>query len=236
LVVLWHARMSAAERDDINFNGTRNVAQAAVANRVRRFVYSSSTAAYDVNRGRGHSGTTEDSPLGKGDSSSYYANSKAVIERMLTEIVAKAGITLTMFRAGFIIGPRNKATTRSLRGLSFKPLGRDPRLQYVHEEDVAAAFTQAVLSDMPGAYNLISDDYVRLSELQKIIGVKPKATIPVWLARLIAHLRWKYSGAKLHPSWLDLMLVDSTVSNAKLKATGWRPKYNTAEALKSALG
>jgi len=32
--------MSATERDDINVNGTRNVAEAAVASRVKRFVYS----------------------------------------------------------------------------------------------------------------------------------------------------------------------------------------------------
>ena len=46
-VVLWPAKISVAERNDINFNGTRNVVEAAVANSVRRFIYSSSDAAYD---------------------------------------------------------------------------------------------------------------------------------------------------------------------------------------------
>ena len=235
-IVVWYAKMPAAERDDINFNGTRNVAEAAVTNKVRRFVYSSSVAAYDVNMARGGSAGTEDLPLGKGDSSSYYANSKAAAERILTEIIAPTGITLTILRPAFIVGPHNTATTQGLRELTFKPLGHDhARLQYVHEEDVASAFTQAVLTDMPGAYNVVPDDHLPLSEVQKIVGVKPVATLPVWLARLMMHLSWKYSGSQSHPSWLDMMLVDGTSSNAKLRATGWTPKYSTAETLKSAL-
>jgi len=38
-VVLWPAKMSVAERDDINLNGTRNMTRAAVANRVKRLSY-----------------------------------------------------------------------------------------------------------------------------------------------------------------------------------------------------
>jgi UDP-glucose 4-epimerase len=234
-VVLWPAKMPAADRDDINVNGTRNVAEAAVANRVKRFVYSSSDAAYDQFLLRGQSNVTEDFPLGKGNFSSYYCNAKATIERMLTATVVPAGITLTMFRPGYIIGHRNTATIQSLRANAVKLLGHDPRSQYVHEEDVATAFARAVLTDMPGAYNLDPDDYLQLSEVQKIVGVKSAPTVPLWLARLVMRVSWRYSGSPTHPSWLDVMLVDFTLSNAKLKATGWKPKYNSAKSLRSAM-
>ena len=234
-VVLWPAKMSAAERNDINLNGTRNVAEAAVANRVQRFVYSSSDAAYDQYQLRGQTNMTEDFPLGKGDFSSYYCNAKAAIERMLTEMLVPAGITLTMFRPGYIIGPRNTATIQSFRSNAVKLFGHDPRSQYVHEEDAAAAFARAVLTDMPGAYNLDPDDCLRLSEVQKIIGVKFAPTVPMWLARLIMLVSWKYLHSPTHPSWLDVMLVDFTLSNSRLKSTGWQPKYNSVEALRSAL-
>ena len=46
-IVQWSANMPAAVRDDINFNGTRNVAQAAIKNKVRGFLHASSVAAYD---------------------------------------------------------------------------------------------------------------------------------------------------------------------------------------------
>ncbi len=184
---------------------------------------------------RGQTNVSEDFPLGKGDSPSYYCNAKAAIERMLTEILGSAGITLTMFRPGYIIGPRNTATIQSLRANAVKLLGHDPRSQYVHEEDVAAAFTQAVLTDMQGAHNLDPDDYLRLSEVQKTVGVRFVPTVPVWLARLIMGASWKYFGSPTDSSWLDVMLADFTLSNALLKSTGWKPKYNSAGALRSAL-
>ena len=234
-IVVWYAKMPARERDSINFEGTRNVAEAAVANRVRRFVYSSSLAVYDMSI-RGRSDVTEDFPLGRGNAPSYYANSKAAAERILTEVIAPTGITLTILRPTFVMGPRNAATIEGLRELTLKPLSHDhARLQYVHEEDVAAACTQAVLTEMPGAYNVVPDDHLPFSDVQKIVGVKPTATIPVWLARLMMYFSWKYSGSQSHPSWLNLMLADSTASNAKLRATGWKPNYSTAETLKSAL-
>jgi len=234
-IVLWPAKMSASERDDININGTGNVARAALANRVQRFVYSSSDAAYDQYQLRGQTNVTEDFPLGKGDFSSYYCNAKAAIERMLTETLVPAGITLTMFRPGYIIGPRNTATIKSLRSNAVRLFGHDPRSQYVHEEDVSAAFARAVLTDMPGAYNLDPDDFLRLSEVQKIIGVKSAPTVPVWLARLIMRASWRYLHSPTHPSWLDVMLVDFTLSNSRLKAAGWKPKYSSVAALRSAI-
>jgi len=235
-VVTWYARMPAPERDGINFGGTRNVAEAAVANKALRFVHASSVAAYDGSVIAGQSGVTEDAPIGKGNSPSYYANSKATAERILTEVLAPTGIALTLLRPTFIIGPRNTTTIKAIHRLTFKPLGHDrARQQFVHEEDVASAFTRALLTDMPGAYNVVPDDYLPFNEVQKIIGMKPSVTIPLSLARIMSHFSWKYSESESHPSWLDLIFSDTTCSNAKLKATGWKPDYTTAEALKSAL-
>jgi len=178
---------------------------------------------------------TEDFPLGKGDSPSYYCNAKAAIERMLIEILGPARIGLTIFRPGYITGPRNTATIQSLRGNAVRLLGHDPRSQYVHEEDVADAFTRAVPDDMLGPYNLDPDDCLRLSEVQKIIGVGFAPTVPVWLARLVIRVSWQQFGSPTHPSWLDVMLADFTLSNARLKATGWKPRHGSVEALRSAL-
>lgn len=235
-VVAWPHRMPAAERDDVNLHGTVNVARAAVAGQVRRFVYSSSDAAYDQHLLKGRSGVTEDFPLGRGDASSYYCNAKAALERTLTDLVPPAGIALTMFRPGYIMGPRNTTTIASLRSTAVKLIGHDPRSQHVHEYDVATAFTQAVLTDLPGAYNLVPDDSVRLSEVQRILGIRHHLPVPVWLARRIMYASWRWFGSTTHASWLDVMLADFTLSNAKLRATGWAPRYGSVESLRSALG
>jgi nucleoside-diphosphate-sugar epimerase len=233
-IVQWLANMPAAVRDDINFNGTRNVAQAAVKNKVRGFLHASSVAAYDPIQAQGKENLGEDCPLGKGDSPMYYWNSKALAEKILSEIVTPSGIALTLFRISYIIGPCNYATVPGFRENAVLFPGYNPRAQFVHENDVAEAFAQAIRTDMPGAFNVVTDDSIRLSDIYKIIGAKPM-TIPVWLARLVAFVRWRYLGSPTHPSWVQATLVDFSASNAKLKATGWAPRYNCAEAIRTAL-
>ncbi len=234
-LVLWPARMPAQVRDSINFNGTQNVANAAVQNRVQRFIHASSVAAYDPDLARGKDRVGEDFPIGKGVSPLYYWNSKAKTERLLTELLGPSGMNLTFFRPGYIIGSRDRVTIKNFRENAVAFIGRDPRSQFVHEDDVAAGFMQAVSADTPGAYNLVPDDSIRLSELTRLLSVKFTPTVPVWLARFVAYIRWRYFGSSAHPSWVEAALIDCTASNEKLKGTGWTPRYNCADAIRAAL-
>jgi UDP-glucose 4-epimerase len=234
-IVLWFAKMPARVRDDINLNGVQNVARAAAANEVQRFVHASSTAVYDPELLLGQSDTDENSVLGKGDSFSYYCNGKAMAERTLSEVLGSTGTVLTFLRPTWVVGPRNRATLDSMRETAVNIPGRDPRTQYVHEDDVAAAFQQAVLADMPGAYNVVPDDFIRLSEVWQILGLDSVRTVPMWAARLVAAVQWRLFGSQTHPSWVGLMTLDATASNAKLRATGWVPSCGSADALRSAL-
>lgn len=164
-VVLWRAKMPVKERDDINFNGVGNVARSALASGVRRFIHASSMAAYDPRLAGGQTGVEEDFPLGRGDSPFYYWNSKAAAEKTLTEILGGTGVALTLFRPIYIMGPRNKSVARSYRSTAVNLLGYNPRRQFVHEADVAEAFVRALLTDMPGAFNIVPDDAIRLSDV-----------------------------------------------------------------------
>ena len=234
-VVLWPAKMPAEVRDDINLNGVRNVAKAAVANGVRRFVHASSNSAYDPETTWEKEGVTEDFPRGRGVSSFYYANGKAISERMVQEVLEPSGTVVTMFRPTFIIGPRNKDTVENYRRNTAKFRGKNPRMQFVHEDDVAEAFARAVVADLPGTYNLAPDDHTFWEDFLEIVGAGGAPTVPVWLARAIMGVRWRYLGTTTHPSWLMATLGSSVVGNAKMKATGWRPRYNSTGALKTAL-
>jgi nucleoside-diphosphate-sugar epimerase len=234
-IVLWSAKMSASERDDINLNGTRNVAQVALTHKVRRFVYASSMAVYDPVLVQGKTDVAEDFPLGKGHSPYYYWNAKALAERSLTELFAGSRTVLSMFRPIYIIGPRNRPTVQRYRENSIRFPGQDPRRQFIHEEDVAAAFVQAVRGDMPGAFNVVPDDFIHLSDVWKIVGARSTPTVPAWLAQWVTWFKWRWLGSPIHSSWVADILVDFTGSNAKLKKAGWQPRYGSAEALRSAV-
>jgi len=234
-VVLWSAKMPVKERDDINLNGIRNVSQAALANNVSRFVHTSSMAAYDPELGRGKSDISEDFPIGNGNSPFYYWNAKASAERTLAKLFVGTGTVVTCFRPIYIIGPRNRANARSYCENAVKFPGCNPRRQFIHEEDVASAFIQALHRDMPGSYNVVPDDFIRMNDVWNIVGAKFVPTVPVWLASWITGIRWRFLGSPIHPSWVQDMLVDFTGSNTKLKRTGWKPTYCSEESLRTAL-
>jgi UDP-glucose 4-epimerase len=233
-VVLWPARMPERERDDINLNGTRNVARAALKNGVRRFLHASSMAVYDPRLARGCSNVTENFQLGRSDSYFYYWSTKAAAERLVTEVLAPSGILLTLLRPIYIVGPRSHATVEALRKNAVNLLGHNSRRQFIHEDDVASAFIQALRTEMPGPYNVVPDDFIRMREVWRMVGARRVPTVPLWLARGITLIRWKYLGSPIHPSWVEDMLVDFTGSNARLKETGWAPRHGSAGALRCA--
>lgn len=233
-LIQWSAKMPEAARDDINLQGTRNIAQAAVRNRVQKFIYASSIAAYDPVQVQGKDDVNEEFPIGKGDSPMYYWNSKAVAEKILTEALGSSGIKLTLLRLSYIIGPRNRITVRHFRENAANFPGCEPRAQFIHEDDAASAVEQAVRSNMPGAFNVVPDDYIRLSEVYKIIHARPML-IPLWLARLVTGIRWRYFGSPIHASWIQSALIDATLNNEKLKATGWKPHYSSRDAILTAV-
>ena len=234
-VVLWPAKMPVNERDDINFNGVRNVAKAALVNEVGRFIHTSSMAAYDPELAVGKSDVSEDFPIGQGNTPFYYWDAKSAAERTLAEMFATSGAVLTSFRPIYITGPRNHGNAESYRKNAVRFPGCNPRRQFIHEEDVAAAFIQALQTHMPGAFNVVPDDFIRLNDVWKIVGATFVPTVPVWLASWITGIRWRFFGSPIHPSWVQDMLVNFTGSNAKLKRTGWKPRYGSEEALRSAL-
>jgi UDP-glucose 4-epimerase len=234
-IVLWKANITAQVRDDINFNGTRNVACAAIENGVKHFIYASSVAAYDLGLARGRDEVDEDFPIGSGDLNWYYPDSKALAERILLEILGSSRVPLSLIRPCTITGPRDQVDIKNFRENAMNGFRRDPRIQFVHEDDVVDAFTFAIFTKMYGAYNLVPDDSIRLSELNRLIGVKFAPTLPLWLAHLMQYILWRYFGSNVHPSWVDSMLVDATMSNAKLKSAGWRPSYTSEAAIRSAV-
>jgi len=234
-VVLWPAKMTAAHRDSVNYGGTRRIAEAARKHCVKRFIHASSMAVYDPARARGQSNVTEEFPLGDGRSPYYYWNAKAEAERILTETLRGTDTLLTMLRPIYIIGPRNRKTAENYRNDAVNLRGYDPRRQFIHEDDVVSAFVLALQKDMPGAFNVTPDDCLRMTEVWRIVGANSVHTVPLSIAKFVTWMRWRFFGFRLHPCWIEDMLVDFTGSNARLKAAGWTPRYNSEQALRSAL-
>ena len=234
-VVHWRASMPRQERDDINLRGIRNVALAVRDSGIRKLIQLSSISAYDRTRPSGGVAITEDFPIGRGASGFYYGDGKALEEKTLGEVLSGRGMPVTLLRPTFITGPLDRATVPGFKAHAALPLRGEPRWQFIHEDDVASAVELALVSELPGPYNVVPDDEISAHDTYQILGVPRVPRVPQWLAQLVTYARWRWRGDQTHPSWIPEALAGATFTNAKLRAAGWMPRYTSAEALRSAI-
>ncbi len=133
----------------------------AVADRLRRYVFTSSVAAYG-----GGTDHDETDPLAPSDAPDDYVRNKASSERALFALHRDQGVPVTTLRPAFIYGPNNPFDREAFfwdRILADRPIiipgdGERP-MQFVHVDDVARAALRAATEDaaIGHAYNLGND-------------------------------------------------------------------------------
>jgi nucleoside-diphosphate-sugar epimerase len=237
MVIHCAGAISAPDRSSFaaaNVEGTRNLAAAAAAAGVRRFVHLSSIAAREP-------------------ALTAYAWSKAESEAALAaELPASRHVTL---RPPAVYGPGDRATLPLLRQLLqplvILPVAADQRVSLIFARDLAAAITAVAaapscpsgpyeLSDgTPGGYSW--PDLVNIAA--RHAGRNPKTLfLPLPIARLAARgatLAARLSGFRpiLTVDKLPELYHRDWVSHAEGLAavTPWRPRVTFAEGLATTL-
>jgi nucleoside-diphosphate-sugar epimerase len=233
----------------VNVEGTLNAYDAAAAAGARRFVYSSSVAAYGFHRDN-PIGMTEDWPV-RPAARLFYAREKAGLEDLLRARAARsAGPVLYLLRPSIVAGPHAVGAKGWLPG-ALGPLARAmawwpgrirvpvpvavPELpvQVVHEADMGQALLLCVVAaGPPGAYNIAADGILTAADMARELGMFP-LPIPAGpvqaAARVVAALPFlpplaQWVEAASHPAIMD-------TSRAK-RELGWVPRYTALEALR----
>jgi nucleoside-diphosphate-sugar epimerase len=234
----------------INVDGTLNAFRAAAAAGARRFVYSSSVAAYSFHRDN-PAGMTEDWPL-RPAARLFCAQEKAELENLLrAEAARTAGLALYLLRPCIVVGPHTvgaKDLPRPLAPLA-RTLTRQGRfrvpvpvlapalpIQLVHEQDVGQALLQCVVAaGPPGAYNIAADGIVTPADIARGLGLIP-VPVPVGptesAARVIAAVPFlppvtQWVEAASHPP-----IMDTTRAKQELHRA---PRFAALEALRDTL-
>jgi len=139
---------------------------------------------------------------------------------------------VTILRCTNVLGPDVKTSLRGLAELPFVPaiLGFDPRLQFVHEDDVANALFHVTGQELPGVFNVAGDGVLALSEIAGLLGKPFLPFLPPWGTGLaLGPLR--RLGVRVPPELMNLLRFGRGVDNRKLKATGFDYRYTTREAV-----
>jgi nucleoside-diphosphate-sugar epimerase len=219
--VVLRGRMSESEMFDINVTGSHKVFHAARRAGVSRLIHLSSAAVYG---GGVHVG--EDAPLAPLPHF-LYARHKAHLERLL-EIEFPECVRL---RAHVILGRNAQPLLRQLIGLPcYLALPEpQPRLQCVHEDDVARAVLLALERNVRGPFNLAVEDSFSYRD---VIRSRHRLAIPVppAAARAGLGMALRYCGWGGEPAWIE-GLARTLLLNCRRAAVelGWRSRYGAAE-------
>lgn len=221
--VVLRGHMSEAEMFDINVKGSHAVFHFARRAGLRRLIHLSSASVYG-------SGVhlPEHAPLAPLPQF-LYAQHKAHLEQMLAIEFPEC----VRLRPHIILGPHAQPLLKQLLNqpcyVRLPP--PQPRLQCVHEDDVAQAVMLCLDRNVRGPFNLAVEDNFSFREA---IRSRHRVSIPLPLgvARFGLNLAWQYTGWGGEPAWLEgitkTLLINCRRAHTEL---GWRSRYSAAEVL-----
>ena len=218
----------------INVDWTSELATAAVANKVKRFIFMSSLHVNGNNSDNKLFQET-DTP----NPQTPYAISKLEAEMALQDIAAKTGLETVIIRPPLVYGAKVKGNFLSLlklinKGLPFLPVGAlNNKRSYVGINNLVSLLLNCI--ENPKAANetfLVSDDEdISTTELIKLLAQylnksRPMLQVPVKFLEKIAILCGK---SDIIEKLSAPLRVD--ISKAK-ELLGWYPKQSLEEGLK----
>jgi UDP-glucose 4-epimerase len=215
-----------------NVIGTMNILAACTGadSPVRKFVFKSSAHWY---------GCEQDDPSFFTEAMRRPHPPRTAIERdiveaeaAVTEFAAKRpDVSVTSLRCANVLGPDVHTSFARLFSLPVVPmvLGFDPRLQFVHEDDVVHALEHAVVNDVPGIYNIAADGVLAMSEVIDLLGKRAFPVLPPWgTGPLAGPLR--RLGLRFPDEMVNQMKFGRGLDNRAYKAAGFIYSCTTREA------
>ncbi len=172
----------------VNVEGTKNILEAALKHKVKRFIFTSSIAALK----------NEKSSVGRKSKISHYARSKRLAEEEV-EKACQCGLSAIILNPAIIIGRKDYRPTPSGR-IILKFLNKEypfyfnANLAVADLNDVTKAHITAMFKGGPGQRYLLSNDKVyALGEFFKLMeeasGIKaPKIELPYFLVSWLTYL------------------------------------------------
>ncbi|HUQ64131.1 MAG TPA: NAD-dependent epimerase/dehydratase family protein [Acidimicrobiales bacterium] len=232
--VLWHLGFqlwragSRNELGDVNIVGTRNVLDAGPA----RVVFASSASVY---------GAWPDNPLPLAESDLARPNVECpyAAQKLEAEGLCAAAAPTISLRIAAVLGDHSDPQVRkaAARYKMVVPAVKGVRqaLQFLDEDDVAAALHCAGTSDATGVFNVATDDWLAETDIASIAGsriLRLPLRLTLGVAEVAARARFLPFGAD-RACMLNGPLALSP--KAAEKSLGWKPTKTSTEVLREFL-
>ena len=226
--------MSSRTMHEINVIGTMNLFAAASApgSTVRNVVVKSSTLVYGASA-KDPTWFSEETPRSS-PAKTPVENSLLSVEGYVRDFAEdNPHVNVTLLRFSNVLGPdivtpASKALELPLVPSSF---GFDPRLQFVHEDDVVRSIMFVLDNEVPGIYNVAGDGLLPWSEVARICGKRTVPMPPFGMGLATTPLR--RIGVDLPPEFLTLLKYGRGVDNRRFKRAGFKYQYTSAGTVRA---
>jgi UDP-glucose 4-epimerase len=221
------------EAHENNVMGTMNILAACSGSDspVRKFVFKSSAHYY---------GSEQDDPAFFTDAMRRPHPPRSLLERDIVDAEAAVDdfatknpdVAVTVLRCTNVLGPDVQTAFTRMFSLPMVPMvfGFDPRVQFVHEDDIVHALEHAAFHVTPGTYNVAADGVLALSEAISLLGKRPLPILPPFGTGLLAG-PMRRLGFRIPDEMVNLLRFGRGLDNRRFKATGFDYSYTSREAV-----
>ena len=141
-------------------------------------------------------------------------------------------IGITMLRFANVIGPNIKTAMTDYFSLPVIPIpfGFDGRMQFIHEDDVAAALVRATLADAVGTINVAGDGIVTVGQAAGLTG-RPFLPMPPLAGTGISAIFKRAGLIDFSPDQLDILVHGRGLDTTRMRTRlNFEPAYSSRAA------
>ncbi|WP_085306840.1 SDR family oxidoreductase [Planktotalea arctica] len=214
----------------VDVQGTRNVLDACIKHGVRRFVVTSSGAAY---------GYHADNPVPlcesdpcRGNREFAYADHKRQVEEMLAKARSDAPqLEQVVLRVGTVLGA---GTDNQITALFHKPRllaikGSESPFVFIWTRDLARIVMRAATDGPAGIYNVAGDGALGVTEIAARLK-KPVLRLPAWVLKVALALAKPLGLSRYGPEQVRFLQYRPVLANDALKRDfGYIPDKTSSE-------
>jgi UDP-glucose 4-epimerase len=216
----------------INITGSKNFLEASAKAKLKQVFYMGSHTEYGAFKSN-PTLFTEDSPLNPNKDYPYPVD-KALVDSMFRFFAEKEpDVCVTIGRTVAVTGPCGDACglTTLFMPVMIKLMGKNPRWQFIHEEDWSELVFLLLKGKKSGIYNIAGVGGLTYRQMVEKLG-KPSITLPSWLLYSAIWISWKlHLQSKGQAGALHLLEYPIIIDNKKvLKETGYKLHYTGEEA------
>ncbi|GAB3661101.1 NAD-dependent epimerase/dehydratase family protein [Nocardioides korecus] len=142
-------------------------------------------------------------------------------------------VAVTTLRIANVIGPRIVSGMTGYFRLPVVPtvLGRNPRLQFLHEQDALDVLQHATLQDVAGTYNVAGDGVITLAQALRRLG-RPSLPLPAFAVPGFGSVVGGSRTADFSPEQVAFLTYGRGLDTTRMRSMlGFEPTFTTVQAL-----